>query len=213
MPSKKTTRGRRVDYAFSLPEYQLPSALVENHSAKELRAEYKKLRTEAQARLRAFQGTKYESNIAYQSNKHFLTGATTPGKLNKRQLAAGMTELVGFLESKRGTLSGARRIEREEIKSFREKYGMKWLNKSNYDEFVRFLEWVKELKGAPYVFSDVVALYRSAKFSKLPLERIKANFDFYQSQIDRSKDPNEHRVYLARGNELKVSSGKLRSMR
>lgn len=210
---KKKRRGSRVDYGFkNFPEYQLPSALMENHTAKELRAEYRKLRIEAQARLRAFEGTKYEKNFAYQNNKQFLTGATTPSKLNKRQLAAGLTELVGFLESKSGTVAGARAIEKAEIRAFHDKHKMTWLNRSNFDEFTRFLEWVRELQGDPYSFSEVVALYRAAKYSKLPIDRVKQNFDFYRAQIDREKDPNAHRIYLKRGDELKRSADDLRQV-
>ena len=133
-----TARGHRVMYSFPFSDYQIPSALAENYNKKQLLAEYRALRIEAQARLKAFQGTKYEGSYAYQSNKHFLTGATSPYKLNKRQLAAGLTELSGFLESKTGTLSGSRAAKKKAIQSFKDDWGMKWLNDRNYEEFAKF---------------------------------------------------------------------------
>ena len=85
---------------------------------------------------------------------------------------------------------------------------MKWLNRSNVDEFLRFLDWVKEMKGVKYQFDEVLSLYRSAKFSKLPLDRIKLNYEFYAKQIDLTDDPNTTRQYLKR--ERKQSSNDMR---
>ena len=75
---KASAKGHRVKYSFPISDYQLPSALAENYNKKQLLAEYRALRIEAQARLNAFQGTKYEGSYAYQSNKPFLTAATSP---------------------------------------------------------------------------------------------------------------------------------------
>lgn len=209
---KSSPRGHKVKYSWPTSDYQLPSALVENYTKKQLLAEYRALRIEAQSRLKAFKGTKYESSYAYQSNKQFLTGATSPYKLNKRQLAAGLTELTGFLESRSGTLSGARAQERQTINTFKDRWGMNWLNASNYDEFTKFLEFARELKGQRYVFEEVVALYRSAKYSKIPLDRVKTNFDFYLKQIDITDDPNTARQYLRRDPSKRKSSKTVRGM-
>ena len=157
--------------------------------------------------MKAFQGTKYEGSYAYQANKQFLTGATSPYKLNKRQLAAGLTELSGFLESKTGALSGARATTKKSINTFK---GMNWLNEGNYEEFVKFLEFARELKGQKYIFEEVVALYRSAKYSKIPLDRVKSNFDFYLNQIDITDDPNTARQYLRRDPSKRQSAASVR---
>lgn len=207
---KSSPKGHKVKYSFPMSDYQLPSALVENYTKKQLLAEYRALRIEAQSRLKAFHGTKYEGSYAFQSNKQFLTGATSPYKLNKRQLAAGLTELTGFLESRSGTLSGARAQERQTINTFKDRWGMNWLNASNYDEFTKFLEFARELKGQRYVFEEVVALYRSAKYSKIPLERVKTNFDFYLKLIDITDDPNTARQYLRRDPSKRKSSKSVR---
>ena len=205
-----TARGRRVVYSFPFSDYQIPSALAENYNKKQLLAEYRALRIEAQARLKAFQGTKYEGNYAYQANKHFLTGATSPYKLNKRQLAAGLTELSGFLESKTSTLSGARTMTKKAINTFKDRWGMNWLNAGNYEEFTKFLEFARELKGQRYIFEEVVALYRSAKYSKIPLDRVKTNFDFYLNQIDITDDQNTSRQYLRRDPSKRRSAESVR---
>ena len=160
--------------------------------------------------MKAFQGTKYEGSYAYQANKQFLTGATSPYKLNKRQLAAGLTELTGFLESKTGTLSGARATTKKSINTFKDHWGMNWLNEGNYEEFVKFLEFARELKGQRYIFEEVVALYRSAKYSKIPLDRVKSNFDFYLNQIDITDDPNTTRQYLRRDPSKRQSAASVR---
>lgn len=207
---KSTAKGNRVNYSFPISDYQLPSALVENYKKKQLLAEYRALRIEAQARLRAFQGTKYEGSYAYQTNKHFLTGATSPYKLNKRQLATGLTELSGFLESKTSTLSGTRAMTKKAINTFKDRWGMNWLNAGNYEEFTKFLEFARELKGQRYIFEEVVALYRSAKYSKIPLDRVKSNFDFYLNQIDITDDPNTTRQYLRRDPSKRKSAETVR---
>ena len=207
---ESTDRGHRVEYSFPFSDYQLPSALAENYNKKQLLAEYRALRIEAQARLKAFQGTKYEGNYAYQANKHFLTAATSTYKLNKRQLAAGLTELSGFLESKTGTLSGTRAAKKKAIQSFKDNWGMKWLNDRNYEEFTKFLEFARELKGQKYEFEKVVALFRSAKYSKIPLDRVKTNFDFYLNQIDITDDPNTARQYLRRDPSKRRSAESVR---
>lgn len=209
-----SVRGHRVKYSFPISDYQLPSALAENYSKKQLLSEYRALRIEAQARLKAFQGTKYEGSYAYQANKHFLAGATSPYKLNKRQLAAGLSELVSYLESRTSTLSGTRSQVRKSINTFKDRWGMNWLNVANYEEFTKFLEFARELKGQRYIFEEVVALYRSAKYSKIPMDRVKSNFDFYLEQIDITDDPNTARQYLRRDPSKRQSAkfvrGKMR---
>lgn len=205
-----SVRGHRVKYSFPISDYQLPSALAENYSKKQLLSEYRALRIEAQARLKAFQGTKYEGSYAYQANKHFLAGATSPYKLNKRQLAAGLSELVSYLESRTSTLSGTRSRVRKSINTFKDRWGMNWLNEANYEEFTKFLEFVRELKGQRYIFEEVVALYRSAKYSKIPLDRVKSNFDFYLDQIDITDDPNTARQYLRRDPSKRQSAKSVR---
>lgn len=209
-----SVRGHRVKYSFPISDYQLPSALAENYSKKQLLSEYRALRIEAQARLKAFQGTNYEGCYAYQANKHFLAGATSPYKLNKRQLAAGLSELVSYLESRTSTLSGTRSQVRKSINTFKDRWGMNWLNVANYEEFTKFLEFARELKGQRYIFEEVVALYRSAKYSKIPMDRVKSNFDFYLEQIDITDDPNTARQYLRRDPSKRQSAkfvrGKMR---
>lgn len=208
--SKSSVRGHRVKYSFPISDYQLPSALVENYSKKQLLSEYRALRIEAQARLTAFQGTKYEGSYAYQANKHFLAGASSPYKLNKRQLAAGLSELASYLESRTSTLSGTRTQTKKTINTFRDRWGMNWLNAGNYDEFTKFLEFARELKGQRYIFEEVVALYRSAKYSKIPLDRVKTNFDFYLDQIDITDDPNTARQQLRRDPSKRQNSKSVR---
>lgn len=205
-----SVRGHRVKYSFPISDYQLPSALAENYSKKQLLSEYRALRIEAQARLKAFQGTNYEGSYAYQANKHFLAGATSPYKLNKRQLAVGLSELVRYLESRTSTLSGTRSKVRKSINTFKDRWGMNWLNVANYEEFTKFLEFARELKGQRYIFEEVVALYRSAKYSKIPLDRVKSNFDFYLDQIDITDDPNTARQYLRRDPSKRQSSKSVR---
>lgn len=205
-----SVRGHRVKYSFPISDYQLPSALAENYSKKQLLSEYRALRIEAQARLKAFQGTKYEEAYAYQANKHFLAGATSPYKLNKRQLAVGLSELVSYLESRTSTLSGTRSQVRKSINTFKDRWGMNWLNVANYEEFTKFLEFARELKGQRYIFEEVVALYRSAKYSKIPLDRVKSNFDFYLDQIDITDDPNTARQYLRRDPSKRQSAKSVR---
>lgn len=211
---RSSVRGHRVKYSFPISDYQLPSALAENYSKKQLLSEYRALRIEAQARLKAFQGTNYEGSYAYQANKHFLAGATSPYKLNKRQLAAGLSVLAGYLESRTSTLSGTRSQVRKSINTFKDRWGMNWLNVANYEEFTKFLEFARELKGQRYIFEEVVALYRSAKYSKIPMDRVKSNFDFYLEQIDITDDPNTARQYLRRDPSKRQSAkfvrGKMR---
>lgn len=207
---KGSVKGHRVKYSFPISDYQLPSALVENYNKKQLLDEYRALRIEAQARLKAFQGTKYEGSYAYQANKHFLTGASSPYKLNKRQLAAGLSELASYLESRTSTLSGTCAQTKKTINTFRDRWGMNWLNAGNYDEFTKFLEFARELKGQRYIFEEVVALYRSAKYSKIPLDRVKTNFDFYLDQIDITDDPNTARQQLRRDPSKRQNSKSVR---
>ena len=46
---KASATGHRVKYSFPISDYQLPSALAENYNKKQLLAEYRALRIEAQA--------------------------------------------------------------------------------------------------------------------------------------------------------------------
>ena len=67
-------------------------------------------------------------------------------KLAKRELAQALTDVTRFLSAKSHSISGLNEIRQEQVSTWQGQYGYDFVNFNNFDQWVDFLEWYKDMK-------------------------------------------------------------------
>lgn len=106
--------------------------------------------------------------------------------MNKTQLAKLLREGSRFLAAQASTVKGQRESRNRLLYTFREEWGLTFLNRNNIADFAEFLGAARDNLGAGhYNMSEIEALFRVAKTKKLNIEEIKQNFmGFYEEMND-----------------------------
>lgn len=178
---------KRYEFGYPYAAYMDTSLMRETHTRAEMMAEYKRMRAEAERRLRQLEKYKWtQASSAYQSNVGKFSGGIS--KLNKTQLAKQMREAAVFLGSQTSTLQG-QRIQRDRaLDTFREHWGLDFVNRRNIADFMRFLGAAREHFGAAnYSMDEVEALFRTARREKLDMDKVQASFAEYKNKLESSK--------------------------
>nr|DAD57106.1 MAG TPA: hypothetical protein [Bacteriophage sp.] len=134
-------------FSWNISTYY-PMALQEGHSEKELRKEYAKLRSVAQKSLKRLEQSRYEESEVYQKNKNAFP--TTGSIKSKRDLARALTDVTRFLSAKSHSVSGLNEIRQEQVSTWQGQYGYTFVIFNNFDQWLQFLDWYKDMKGFVY---------------------------------------------------------------
>lgn len=172
-------------FAFAPEEYNPESVRAGAHTAKEYRKEYQRLYRVAQKRLRSFERAGRTDNATYRYNIERLRPST---ELNERELASAMQDMHRFLASARGSVSGQRRYEREQIELLNER-GLDFVNDSNFKQFTEFMEEARQRKLDNLQGSDRVALLFGAmvEAGRNPSE-LYEDFEFWAENRKKLED-------------------------
>ena len=172
-------------FAFAPEAYNPESVRAGAHTAKEYRKEYQRLYRVAQKRLRSFERAGRTDNATYRYNIERLRPST---ELNERELASAMQDMHRFLASARGSVSGQRRYEREQIELLNER-GLDFVNASNFKQFTEFMEEARQRKLDNLQGSDRVALLFGAmvEAGRNPSE-LYEDFDFWAENRKKLED-------------------------
>ena len=122
--------------------------LQEGHPEKELRQEYARLRSVAQKSLKRLGESRYRDSETYRQNRNAFP--TTGSMKSKRKLARALTDVTRFLSAKSHSISGLNEIRQEQVATWNNQYGYSFVNFNNFDQWVDFLEWYKDMKGFVY---------------------------------------------------------------
>ena len=178
---------KRFEFSYPYASYMDVSLMRETKKKKELLAEYKAMRAEANkrlARLEKFKWTK--DSDAYQYNKDRFKGGVS--RMTKEELAKQMRDAAIFLGSRSSTLAGQRERRNNLLDTFREGWGLTFVNRSNIVEFTRFLGAARAHFGAAhYSMDEIEALFRTAKKGKMDMDQIEQNFNAFVEQAHGSK--------------------------
>lgn len=169
-------------FSWNISSYY-PLALQESHSEKELRKEYAKLRSVAMKSLQRMGKSEFAQSQTYRQNVgRFL--ATSHLK-SKKEVARALTDVVRFLSAKGHSVSGMKEIRKQSITTWHEK-GYTWVNKTNYEDWTRFLAWYKEARGFVYDVNSASAIFRNMSEEALENFRIYAHrhYQFYKENFD-----------------------------
>lgn len=119
------------------------------YSDAELLQEYRRIYAEARDRLRGFErSSEFRGSNVYQMNKNKFK---RPGDVaGRRELERLVQYGARFVTAKGSSVSGQRAIRRAAIETLHE-HGYTFVNTKNYDDFVDFLQWLRE-SGLEWAF-------------------------------------------------------------
>lgn len=189
---------KKFQFSYPYASYMDVSLMRETKTKKELLAEYKAMRDEANRRLRGLEKFKWtQESQAYQYNKDRFKGGVS--RMTKEQLSKQMREAAIFLGSQTSTVQGQRRQRDRMLDTFRESWGLEFLNRRNIADFVRFLGAARAHFGAAhYSMDEVEALFKTARREKLDMDEIERNFSNF---ADRAMESPNYARYMREASE------------
>lgn len=151
------------------------SVQAENFTLSEARKEYSKLRSIARKRLERLGSSEFATGSTY---KNWQAGFEKVSELkNERDLRKALYDVSRFLNVKTGTVSGARKAQKEFVKTMNE-MGYDWINRKNAQQFGEFMREVK--KHVDYKGRDseqLVDLFRIAKEKRIEPISLARNYE------------------------------------
>lgn len=135
-------------------------------SDRELRAEYTRMRDQAQKQLKRLVESRYKvpKRYAEEARRGFLKLSEIR---DRRELAYAMSNLSEFITQKTTSISGRAKLEREAIKTLN-KHGYTEINKTNIQQFGDFMDkMVLRMGGRKHFPSGDVAQFFSDEVSKM----------------------------------------------
>lgn len=182
---------KKFYFSFPYASYMDISLMRETHTKKQLLAEYKAMREEANRRLDRLSKYKWmKDSDAYQYNKDLFKGAVS--RMTKADLAKKMREAAIFLSSKSSTVAGQRRRRDELMDTFREDWGLTFLNKRNTVDFARFLGAARAYYGAAhYNMNEIEAMFLTAKTDRKDENGKRIPFDVDEIEKDFAAFEND----------------------
>ena len=146
----------------------------------EARAEYARLRREANRRLEVLRRSEF-ANIKAVTNRPD-DYAALPRGMDETEVRAALFDVARFISLKTSSLKGARAARREWIESMH-RAGYDWVNASNADAFGRFLGAVQESDAASgYDSGDKAGyggLFRLAQRKNIDPKSMAADFQYW----------------------------------
>lgn len=150
----------------------------------EARKEYQRLRRIAQKRLARFEGTQYEDTAVYKNRaiKHPFKPASEIKDV--RNLQAALSDIRGFLDSERSTISGLKRIDKKTVATLQAN-GYTFVNMGNIKAFGEFMEAARIKAGRRMFASDRVAeMYDAAERKGIPPEELLKDFEYWRKNVE-----------------------------
>ena len=150
----------------------------------EARKEYQRLRRIAQKRIARFKGTQYEDTEIYKNRAIKHPFKPSSELKDVRALQAVLSDVRGFLDSERSTISGLKRIDKKTISTLHAN-GYTFVNMGNIKAFGEFMEAARIKAGRRMFASDRVAeLYDAAERKKIPPEQLLKDFEYWRKNVE-----------------------------
>lgn len=183
---------KKFEFSWPYAAYMDISLLRESKTKKELMDEYKAMRAEGQRRIRQLEKYKWtQASEAYQYNKdRFNRGIS---RLTKADLVKEMRETAIFLTSQTSTVKGMRQNRDRLLATFREEWGLEFLNRRNIIPFIRYLEaWREEYGAGFYTMPEVEATFRAAVKNGLDFANVRKNFNQFVEDVKQSENYEQY---------------------
>ena len=174
--SKRYRKGGPLQEHGGIISYQLDMQ-AQMFTPKEARAEYARLRREANRRMEVLQRSEF-AGLASISNRPGSFGAL-PAGASESQVRKQLYDVARFLNLRTSSLKGARAAQRDWIESMHGA-GYDFVNKQNAVEFAKFLGEVQQKYGKKtYSSNQIATLYETAKTKRVDVETVKDRFAFW----------------------------------
>lgn len=150
----------------------------------EARKEYQRLRRIAQKRLARFKGTRYEDTEIYKNRAIKHPFKPSSELKDVRLLQAALSDVRGFLDSERSTISGLKRIDKKTVSTLQAN-GYTFVNMGNIKAFGEFMEAARIKAGRRMFASDRIAdMYEAAEKKKIPPEQLLKDFEYWRKNVE-----------------------------
>lgn len=150
----------------------------------EARKEYQRLRRIAQKRLARFVGTQYEDTDIYKSRAIKKPFKPSSELKDVRSLQAALSDVRGFLDSERSTITGLKRIDKKTVTTLQAN-GYTFVNMGNIKDFGEFMEAARIKAGRRMFASDRVAeMYDAAERKSIPPEELLKDFEYWRKNVE-----------------------------
>lgn len=156
-------------------------------SEKEIRDEYRRLRSIANKRIDRLEKAGYTDTQTYLRN----AGAyKSPANYTMAELQYKLYQISKFVSAKSSTVGGMRLIEKEILEKLHEKD----LGRiKNLQEFGDFMDWARaKYKNSEFDSERAAEVYNESKRRKIDIEEIKKDYELYR---DNYKQFTELPVY------------------
>ena len=165
-------------------EYYNPAFLMSGEiSEKEIRAQYEKLRQIADEKLARFVGTEWENTAIYQQYANRfkpLDEIESP-----RELAYLLVDANRYLETELNSVWKLQRNRAQTIRTLKER-GYTFVNKSNFNDFLRFMEDFRQKHlNRIYDSERVAELFATAKQKNISTESLQENFEYWIENTEK----------------------------
>ncbi len=164
--------------------------LRENFTEAEMRREYSRLREIAQKRLGRMGESEFARSATYERNVgQFpkLSAYTEKGRITRKaEFSRRFAQLARFVESPLSTSRGQKAAQKQQIERLHES-GYDFVNKSNYWDFVDFMNEYKSKKLDRVYDSDRVAqAYAAANKARVDPEKLLDEFEYFQQKTNQN---------------------------
>lgn len=168
------------------PEAYFPGGITILKAAgeAEARKEYQRLRRIAQKRLARFVGTQYEDTDTYKNRAIKKPFKPSSELKDVRSLQAALSDVRGFLDSERSTITGLKRIDKKTVTTLQAN-GYTFVNMGNIKAFGEFMEAARIKAGRRMFASDRVAeMYDAAERKSIPPEELLKDFEYWRKNVE-----------------------------
>ena len=173
--------GKYIQFSWNISAYH-PESLQSGFSEKELRQEYSRLRKVANKRLQRLERSEFADSQTVRYNKDRFVPLSQIG--SKSDLAHVMSDLARFLTAARGSITGLREERRKAIETWQDT-GASFVNESNYNDWVEFLEFAKDFIGKPYL-ETAKEIFQQGEKAGLTGNRLRENFAGYLENYENT---------------------------
>ena len=159
--------------------------LKEKHTAAELKKEYRRMRKEAESRLKSLSRSRNETAKALYSQYRDVAGKAPRNKIQYAKAIIGMEH---FLSLKTSKVSNIYKAHRASLESLQE-HGYTFVTDNNVRDFGRFMEYMRDCHYARKGSSSMVMEFLSER-GKVGKNKEKLKEDFEKWMIQQGKDPS-----------------------
>lgn len=144
-------------------------------SEKEIRDEYRRLRSIANKRIKRLGESGYQETQTYLRN---VGSYKAPSNYTMEELQYKLYQVSKFISAKSSTVTGMRLIEKDAIESLQEK-GLGRI--TNLKEFGDFMSWARtKYKSSEFDSERAAEIFNEAKRRNISIEEIKKDYELYR---------------------------------